>query len=59
MLYRPQVLEQLHRQGKARAIGVSNYSASHLQELMALAEMKPAVNQVRCSSCDCSGIYDF
>jgi diketogulonate reductase-like aldo/keto reductase len=40
------VLEQLHRQGKARAIGVSNYSASHLQQLLARATVKPAVNQV-------------
>ncbi|WIA12687.1 hypothetical protein OEZ85_006328 [Tetradesmus obliquus] len=40
-----QVLEQLQQQGKARAIGVSNYSASHLQELLTGAAVKPAVNQ--------------
>lgn len=42
----PQVLEQMQRQGKARAIGVSNYSSSHLPELVARAAVKPAVNQV-------------
>ncbi|KAF6255387.1 Aldo/keto reductase [Scenedesmus sp. NREL 46B-D3] len=40
-----QVLEQMQRQGKARAIGVSNYSSSHLRELVARAAVKPAVNQ--------------
>jgi diketogulonate reductase-like aldo/keto reductase len=41
-----QVLEQLYRDGKARAIGVSNYTTHHLQELLAAAEVKPMVNQV-------------
>jgi diketogulonate reductase-like aldo/keto reductase len=41
-----QVLEGLYKAGKARAIGVSNYSEAHLRELLAAAEVKPVVNQV-------------
>lgn len=42
-----QVLEDLYKAGKARAIGVSNYNETHIQGLMAAAEVKPMVNQVR------------
>jgi hypothetical protein len=42
-----QVLEGLYTSGKARAIGVSNYNTAHLRELLAAAEVKPMVNQVR------------
>lgn len=34
-------LEALHRAGRLRAIGVSNYEVAHLQELLAYAEVKP------------------
>ncbi|MGE5305402.1 MAG: aldo/keto reductase [Alphaproteobacteria bacterium] len=39
-------LEALQRQGKARSIGVSNYTIRHLTELLAEAGTVPAVNQV-------------
>ncbi|CAO3600794.1 unnamed protein product [Absidia cylindrospora] len=39
-------LEELHRAGKAKHIGVSNYGVKHLEELMAHCEIKPVVNQV-------------
>jgi diketogulonate reductase-like aldo/keto reductase len=39
-------LEGLHRDGTLRAIGVSNYSAAQVQELMDVAEVPPAVNQI-------------
>jgi diketogulonate reductase-like aldo/keto reductase len=39
-------LETLQRQGKARSIGVSNYTIRHLTELLAEADTVPAVNQV-------------
>jgi methylglyoxal/glyoxal reductase len=39
-------LEKLYKEGKARAIGVSNFHVHHLQNLMADSEMKPMVNQV-------------
>ena len=39
-------LERAHRRGAVRAIGVSNYTLEHLRELVAHAEIPPAVNQV-------------
>jgi diketogulonate reductase-like aldo/keto reductase len=39
-------MEQLLADGKARAIGVSNYTIRHLEELLAAAREPPAVNQV-------------
>lgn len=39
-------LEALHAEGQVRAIGVSNYTIEHLQELLATARVVPAVNQV-------------
>ncbi|WP_319519171.1 aldo/keto reductase [uncultured Martelella sp.] len=40
------VLEKLLAEGRVRAIGVSNFSAAHLENLMAQTEIVPAVNQV-------------
>jgi diketogulonate reductase-like aldo/keto reductase len=42
-------LEELLEQGKCRAIGVSNYTIRHLEELLEKAEISPAVNQVEFS----------
>lgn len=39
-------LETLYKQGKVRAIGVSNFQIHHLEQLMKHAEIKPMVNQV-------------
>ncbi|MEU4655541.1 aldo/keto reductase [Streptomyces sp. NPDC023723] len=39
-------LEGLHAEGRARAIGVSNFTAEHLRRLMAECDVVPAVNQV-------------
>jgi diketogulonate reductase-like aldo/keto reductase len=39
-------LEKLYSQGKARAIGVSNFLVHHLEDLLADAAVVPAVNQV-------------
>lgn len=39
-------LEALRAEGKARSIGVSNFTISHLTELLAEANIVPAVNQV-------------
>lgn len=39
-------LQEIHRGGKARNIGVSNFTIKHLQELMAAHEIVPAVNQI-------------
>jgi 2,5-diketo-D-gluconate reductase A len=39
-------MEDLNREGKIRAIGVSNFEPQQLDELMAYASIKPAVNQI-------------
>ncbi|MED4054954.1 aldo/keto reductase [Niallia taxi] len=39
-------LETLYKNGKVKAIGVSNFQIHHLEELMKDAEMKPMINQV-------------
>lgn len=39
-------MERLRADGKARAVGVSNYTVRHLEELLARAKEPPAVNQV-------------
>ncbi|HVZ64917.1 MAG TPA: aldo/keto reductase [Lacunisphaera sp.] len=39
-------MERLLRSGRVRAIGVSNYMIPHLDELLAAAEIVPAVNQI-------------
>jgi diketogulonate reductase-like aldo/keto reductase len=42
-------LERLHREGRARAIGVSNFMPHHLEELLGGAEIVPAVDQIEVS----------
>ena len=39
-------LEQIYKDGKARAIGVSNFHPEHLDALLAECEIVPAVNQI-------------
>ena len=43
------VLEELHAEGLARSIGVSNFLVHHLDELLASASVLPAVNQIELS----------
>jgi diketogulonate reductase-like aldo/keto reductase len=38
--------EKLYRDGRVRAIGVSNFLVHHLEDLLGTAEIKPMVNQV-------------
>lgn len=40
-------MEDLYKQGKIRAIGVSNFLVHHLEELMEACEIIPMVNQIR------------
>ena len=42
-------LEELHAEGRARAIGVSNFMPHHLEELLGNARVVPAVNQLEVS----------
>jgi len=39
-------LEKLYKDGRVRAIGVSNFLVHHLEDLISTAEIKPMVNQV-------------
>jgi len=39
-------LETLYKEGRVKAIGVSNFQVHHLKDLMKDAEIKPMVNQV-------------
>jgi 2,5-diketo-D-gluconate reductase A len=39
-------MEQILAQGKARAIGVSNFNEDHLERLLAETDVVPAVNQI-------------
>ncbi|KAL5809253.1 hypothetical protein ACOSQ3_029944 [Xanthoceras sorbifolium] len=41
-------MEALYNSGKARAIGVSNFSIKKLGDLLDIAHVHPAVNQVEC-----------
>uniref|UniRef100_A0ACD5VSX7 Uncharacterized protein n=1 Tax=Avena sativa TaxID=4498 RepID=A0ACD5VSX7_AVESA len=43
-----QAMEQLYDSGKARAIGVSNFSSKKLGDLLGVARVPPAVDQVEC-----------
>jgi diketogulonate reductase-like aldo/keto reductase len=43
------VLEELHAEGLARSIGVSNFLVGHLDELLAQAAVPPVVNQIELS----------
>jgi methylglyoxal/glyoxal reductase len=43
------VVEELHAEGLARSIGVSNFLVRHLDELLANASIPPAVNQIELS----------
>ncbi|MCL6570857.1 MAG: aldo/keto reductase [Bacillus sp. (in: Bacteria)] len=38
--------EKLYKDGRVRAIGVSNFQVHHLEDLISSAEIKPMVNQV-------------
>ncbi|KAF5202555.1 Aldo-keto reductase family 4 member like [Thalictrum thalictroides] len=60
-------MEALYDSGKARAIGVSNFSTKKLGDLLDIARIPPAVNQVEChpswrqtqlrAFCDSKGVH--
>lgn len=39
-------MEDLYKAGKIKAIGVSNFQKSHLEELLSYAEITPVLNQI-------------
>ena len=53
-------MEDLYKQGKVRAIGVSNFKIHHMEEIMKNCEIKPMVNQIEFHpSCLEKEIRDF
>lgn len=48
-------LEQLHDEGRAKSIGVSNYEIEHIEEMKEYAKVwPPHVNQIFVSHCPCA-----
>jgi 2,5-diketo-D-gluconate reductase A len=43
------VMEEIYADGRVKAIGVSNFQPTHLRNLFAASEVRPAVNQVEVS----------
>lgn len=43
-----QILEKIYKEGRARAVGVSNFNIRHLEDIFAASDLVPAVNQVEC-----------
>jgi 2,5-diketo-D-gluconate reductase A len=41
-----QAMEEIHRSGRAKAVGVSNFQPHHLQRLFERSDLVPAVNQI-------------
>ena len=39
-------LEEFYKEGKARAVGVSNYEIHHLEEIQTFGSVRPQVNQI-------------
>lgn len=53
-------MEDLYKQGKIKAIGVSNFKVHHIEEIMENCEIKPMVNQIEFHpSCLKKEIRDF
>jgi methylglyoxal/glyoxal reductase len=53
-------MEAIYATGKCKAIGVSNHSISQLQDILSVATVPPAVNQVKCSPFDFDqDVYNF
>jgi len=45
-----EAMEKLHKSGKAKAIGVSNWTIKGLESLLSYAKVVPTVNQVEVRS---------
>ena len=42
-------MEEIYKSGKARAVGISNFNIHHIESIMAVSDLLPAVNQCECS----------
>lgn len=43
-----QALEKLYKEGRVKAIGVSNFHIEHIERLLTECDIKPVLNQVEC-----------
>lgn len=41
-------MEKFNKEGRARSIGISNYNVHHIESLLKIANVVPAVNQLEC-----------
>ena len=44
-----QALERLYKEGRVKAIGVSNFQEKHLEKIFEMCEIKPMVNEIECN----------
>jgi len=42
------VFEKIYKEGRAKAVGVSNFHVHHLEDVFGVSDLVPAVNQVEC-----------
>ena len=42
-------MEEIYKSGKARAVGISNFNIHHIEDILAVSDLVPAVNQCECS----------
>jgi len=42
-------MEEIYKSGKAKAVGISNFNIHHIEDIMAVSDLVPAVNQCECS----------
>ena len=42
-------MEQIYKSGKARAVGISNFNIHHIEDILAVSDLKPVINQCECS----------
>ena len=42
-------MEEIYKSGKAKAVGVSNFNIRHIEDILAVSDLVPAVNQYECS----------
>jgi diketogulonate reductase-like aldo/keto reductase len=42
-------MEEIYKSGKTRAVGISNFNIHHIEDIMAVSDLVPAVNQSECS----------
>jgi len=42
-------MEEIYKSGKTRAVGISNFNIHHIEDIRAVSDLVPAVNQSECS----------